>query len=57
MMKDGRLLAVEFKRPKGGKLSTEQAHAISMVNQFGGCAFVVTSAINVLKSLGDLNDR
>ena len=28
MMKDGRLLAVEFKRPKGGKLSTEQAHAI-----------------------------
>ena len=57
MMKDGRLLAVECKRPKGGKLSTEQAHFISMVNQFGGCAFVAISAIDVLKNLGDLNDR
>ena len=57
MMKDGRLLAVECKRPKGGKLSSEQAHFISMVNQFGGCAFVATSAIDVLKNLGDLNDR
>ena len=57
MMKDGRLLAVECKRPKGGKLSTEQAHFIAMVNQFGGCAFIATSAIDVFKNLGDLNDR
>ncbi len=57
MMKDGRLLAVECKRPKGGKLSTEQAHFISLVNLFGGCAFVATTAIDVLKNLGDLNDR
>ena len=57
MMKDGRLLAVECKRTNGGKLSTEQAHFISMVNQFGGRAFVATSAIDVLKSLGDSNDR
>lgn len=57
MLKDGRLLAVECKRPKGGKLSTEQAHFISLVNLFGGCAFVATSAIDVLKNLGDLNDR
>ena len=57
MMKDGRLLAVECKRPKGGRLSTEQVHFIGMVNQFGGCAFVATSAIDVFKNLGDLNDR
>ena len=57
MMKDGRLLAVEYKRPKGGRLSIEQKHFIAMVNQFGGCAFVATSAIDVFKNLGDLNDR
>lgn len=57
MMKDGRLLAVECKRQKGGKLSIEQSHFISMVNQFGGCAFVATSAKDVLKNLGDLNDK
>ena len=57
MMKDGRLLAAEYKRPIGGKLSTEQAHFIAMVNQFGGCAFIATSAIDVFKNLGDLNDR
>ena len=52
MMKDGRLLAVECKRPKGGRLSTEQAHFIDMVNQFGGCAFVATSAKDVFNNLG-----
>ena len=56
MLKDGRLLAVECKRPKGGKLSTEQAHFISMVNQFGGCAFVATSLHDVLENLGSSND-
>ena len=53
MMKDGRLLAVECKRLKGGKLSIEQAHFISIVNEFGGCAFVATSALDVLNNLGD----
>lgn len=53
MMKDGRLLAVECKRPKGGKLSLEQSHFIEMVNHFGGCAFVATSAIDVTNNLGD----
>ena len=57
MMKDGRLIAVECKRPKGGTLSIELAYFISMVNQFGGCAFIANSAIDVLKNLGDLNDR
>ena len=52
MLKDGRLLAVECKRLKGGKLSTEQAHFISMVNQFGGCAFVATNALDVFNNLG-----
>jgi hypothetical protein len=56
MMKDGRLLAVECKRPRGGKLSSEQSHFIEMVNQFGGCAFIATSALDVLKNLGDSND-
>lgn len=53
MMKDGRLLAVECKRTKGGKLSNEQSHFISLVNQFGGCAFVATSAKDVLNILGE----
>ena len=52
MMKNGRLLAVECKRLKGGKLSVEQAHFISMVNEFGGCAFVATSATDVFNNLG-----
>ncbi len=53
MLKNGRLLAVECKRPKGGKVSSEQAHFISMVNQFGGCAFVATSLNDVLENLRD----
>ena len=52
IMKDGRLLAVECKRPKGGRLSTEQAHFIEMVSQFGGCAFVANGAIDVFNNLG-----
>ena len=52
MLKDGRLLAVECKRPKGGKVSSDQAHFIAMVNQFGGCAFVATSAMDVFNNLG-----
>ena len=51
MLKDGRLLAVECKRPKGGRLSDDQAHFIAMVNQFGGCAFVATSAMDVFNNL------
>ena len=57
MMKDGKLLAVECKRLKGGRITTEQAHFIAMVNQFGGVAFVATSALDVFKYLGDLNER
>lgn len=52
MIKDGRLLAVECKRPKGGRLSIEQAHFIAMVNQFGGCAFVANGAKDVFNILG-----
>ena len=42
-LKDGRLLALECKHSKGGKLSTKQAPFIAMVPQFGGCAFVATN--------------
>ena len=55
-LKDGRLLAVECKRLKGGKLSNEQTHFIDMVNQIGGCAFVATNLHDVLKNLGSSND-
>jgi len=50
MLKDGRLLAV-CKRSKGGRLSHDQAHFIAMVNQFGGCAFEATNAIDVFNNL------
>lgn len=41
MLKDGRLLAVEVKAPKG-KLKAEQAEFLSLVRRFGGVAFVAT---------------
>ncbi len=51
MLKNGRLLAVECKRPKGGKVSADQTHFLAMVNQFGGCAFIATSAKDVFNNL------
>lgn len=49
-LKDGRFLAIECKR-KGGKLSSEQEHFLSMVNQFNGVAFVATSYKDVFEKL------
>ena len=51
-LKDGRLLAVECKRPKGGKLSSDQLHFLDMVRNHGGVAFVATNLHDVLDNLG-----
>lgn len=54
-LKDGRLLAVECKRPKGGKLSSDQAYFLEMVRTHGGVSFVATSLHDVLSNLGSDN--
>ena len=51
-LKDGRLLAVEVKKPKGSKLSSDQAYFLEMVRTHGGVSFVATSLHDVLENLG-----
>ena len=51
-LKDGRLLAVECKRLKGGKLTDEQIFFLERVRQHGGVSFVATSMHDVLENLG-----
>ena len=51
-LKDGRLLAVECKRLKGGKLSSDQAYFLEMVRTHGGVSFVATSLHDVLENCG-----
>ena len=51
-LKDGRLLAVECERPKGGKLTSDQLHFLDMVRNHGGVAFVATNLHDVLDNLG-----
>ena len=55
-LNDGRLLAVECKRPKGGKLSSDQLHFLDMVRNHGGVAFVATDLHSVLENLGAGHD-
>ena len=50
-LKDGRLLAVECKRLKGGKLTNEQALFLAMVKQHGSVAFVARNLNDVLDAL------
>ena len=50
---DGRLLAVECKRPKGGKLSDDQAFFLEQVRNHGGVSFVAKSLHDVFNNLGD----
>lgn len=50
-LKDGRLLAVEVKKPKGGKLSIEQTLFLELVRQHNGVSFVATSLHDVLNNL------
>lgn len=50
MLKDGRFLAVEVKRPKG-HVTEDQIKFLSMVGWFGGLGFVAFSADDVTRSL------
>ncbi|MBC7787415.1 MAG: VRR-NUC domain-containing protein [Methylophilaceae bacterium] len=56
-LKDGRLLAVEVKKPKGGKLTDEQVFFLELVRKHGGVSFVATSLLDVFNNLGDINDK
>lgn len=55
-LKDGRLLAVECKRLKGGKLTDEQTYFLEQVRQHGGVSFVATNLHDVLNNLGAGHD-
>ena len=47
----GRFLAIECKRPVGGKLSPAQAERIADINAKGGVAFVAHSGAEALEKL------
>ena len=47
----GRFLAIECKRPIGGRLSSEQEARITDINRKGGIAFSVTSGAEALNLL------
>ncbi|MCM8623267.1 MAG: VRR-NUC domain-containing protein [Candidatus Accumulibacter sp.] len=49
-LKDGRLLAVECKAPKG-KATDEQTQFLSLVRRFGGVAFLARDCRDVLREL------
>ena len=49
-LKDGRLLAVEVKAPKG-KLQADQAEFLSLVRRFGGVAFLARGCRDVMREL------
>lgn len=49
--KHGRFVAIECKRPKGGKVSPEQRVRIDDINTKGGLAFIATSGEQVLETL------
>jgi len=49
--KHGRFIAVECKRPKGGRLSPAQKERIEDINEKGGLAIVATSGQEVLETL------
>ena len=53
MLKDGRLLAVEVKAPRG-RVRSEQVEFLSLVRRFGGVAFVARNAADVIASLSEL---
>ena len=47
----GRFVAIECKRPSGGRLSPAQKERIADINRKGGVAFVTHSSAEVLKQL------
>ena len=51
MLRDGRLLGVEVKAPKG-RLRPEQAIFLERINDAGGVGFVARDCLDVLQALG-----
>lgn len=49
--KRGRFLAIECKRPVGGKLSPAQAARIADINEVGGVAFIAHSGEEAMQQL------
>ena len=47
----GRFLAIECKRPSGGRLSPAQKERIADINRKGGVAFVAHSGVEALEQL------
>lgn len=47
----GRMLGIECKRPRGGRLSPEQKARIDDINEKGGVAFVVHSGVETITKL------
>lgn len=50
----GRFLAIECKRPKGGRLSEAQEQFLARVNELGGVGIVVDSLESLEEKLGPL---
>ena len=52
-MRDGRFLAVEVKRRKGGVVSPEQREFLARTAECGGVAFIARSAVDVKRNFGE----
>jgi hypothetical protein len=48
---DGRFLAVECKRPEGGRLTAKQRDFLDCIRRYGGVALVVTGVNDLLEKL------
>jgi hypothetical protein len=48
---DGRFLAVECKRPRGGRLTAKQTDFLDRIRRYGGVALVVTGVNDLLEKL------
>lgn len=51
----GRMLAVEVKRPKTGKITEHQREFIQTIETYGGIAFIATSVDEVKDKLNSYN--
>jgi hypothetical protein len=48
---DGRFLAVECKRPRGGRLTAKQRNFLDCINRYGGVGIVVTGVDSLMTKL------